>query len=157
MIPDAFPLVLGALALIFGSFSQAAQPLSPSLASLVDTERAWREAGARSDAIAAELKSAEDTILVLRERSDSTRESRAAAGGEIQVTEQRLTQVRLDRSAVVIRCGDRDGSAKAERLRRSGEGQDRCRPAQTSELRRGPVYLAFRRDSGVAARRGLSR
>jgi len=66
-------------------------------AALVDREREHRAAFERSDEIARQLKTSEDAILVLRERSDSTRESRAAALAEIGVADQRLAQVGVDR------------------------------------------------------------
>ena len=64
---------------------------------LVDQEREYRAAGERVEDVARRLKSSEDGILVLRERTDSTREGRAAAAAEIAVTDQRLAQVRNDR------------------------------------------------------------
>ena len=67
-------------------------------AALVDRERAHRAAFEVADAVAKRLKGSEDAILVLRERTDSTRESRAAAQAEIGVVEHRVAQVSVDRA-----------------------------------------------------------
>lgn len=65
---------------------------------LLDREREYRTAGEAVAELARRLKSSEDALLVLRERTDSTREARAAAVAEIAVTDQRNAQVGNDRA-----------------------------------------------------------
>ena len=78
---------------------------------VVDAERAVRTAGAACEDIAVELKGSEDTILVLRGRSDSTREARLAASSEVVATEERLSQVRAERERLAAA-----GRAVAQRV-----------------------------------------
>ncbi len=82
---------------------------------LVDREREFRAAGERAEDVAKRLKSSEDTMLVLRERAESTRESRAAANAEIAVTGQRLAQVALDRDRLAARHADFEAQIIVER------------------------------------------
>jgi chromosome segregation protein len=69
---------------------------------MLETERAYRAAGAACDDLARMLKGSEDSMLVLRERIESTRESQAAATTEVLVTDQRLAQVRVDRERLEL-------------------------------------------------------
>src|SRR5262245_23872329 len=83
--------------------------------SLVDREREHRVAFEASDEIARRLKASEDAILVLRERSESARESRAAAQAEIGVAEQRLAQVTLDRERLEAQRAEFEARLTEER------------------------------------------
>jgi chromosome segregation protein len=69
----------------------------------------------RSDGVATQLKTAEETMLVSRERSESARESRLAAQAEVQVTGQRLEQVKLDRERLEAQRADLEQRLEAER------------------------------------------
>ncbi len=68
-----------------------------------DVERVWREHGMRCEAVAEQLRGQERALVVLRERTDATREGAAAARGEIEVVEQRLVQVGRDHDALEAR------------------------------------------------------
>jgi chromosome segregation protein len=64
---------------------------------MIEVETAYRKAGAVCEDISRQLKTREESILVLRERMDATREALAAARGEIDTTQHRQTQVQKDR------------------------------------------------------------
>ncbi len=70
---------------------------------MADIERVWREHSMRCESLAEKLRGREQALVVLRERSDTTRDAQAAARGEIEATADRLLQVQRDHAGLEAR------------------------------------------------------
>jgi chromosome segregation protein len=84
-------------------------------AEVTGVERAFRDKAQACEQITPQLRAQEESILVLGERTESTRDSRASAQGEVEVTEQRLLQVRRDREALGRRRTELEESLEERR------------------------------------------